>query len=255
VPRNGKTLNHLTLKRKREGSPDAPLFQAALSLLAVFPAFLGRYRVVVLKTSDSMLKKLEGSALREAIRLVHRGDREAFALIYRSYSELVHRICLRMLRDPAEAEDAAQDVFVRVFLKINTFRGESAFSSWLYRLTTNIALMRLRKKKRSWMPPRERKLDTDSSSEIDAPDLHVTDVFCRIDLQAAIDVLPDGYKAAFILHDVHGYGHKEIAEIFGYSVGNSKSQLHKARRRLRKLLDGIPKGERLDAKLNVACVN
>ena len=198
-----------------------------------------------------MLKKPEGSVLSEAIQLAHQGDREAFALIYRSYSGLVYRVCLRMLRNPAEAEDAAQDVFFRVFLKINTFRGDSAFSSWLYRLTTNVALMRLRKNKRSWTPPRERKLDTDSSSEIDAPDLYVTDVFCRIDLQAAIDVLPDGYKAAFILHDVHGYEHKEIAE----TLGNSKSQLHKARRRLRKLLDGIPKGERLDAKLKVACVN
>jgi len=118
-----------------------------------------------------MLKNPEGSALSETIRLAHRGDSEAFSLIYRSYSELVHRICLRMLRDPAEAEDAAQDVFIRVFLKINTFRGESAFSSWLYRLATNVALMRLRKNKRSWTPPGERKLDTDSFSEIAAPQL------------------------------------------------------------------------------------
>jgi RNA polymerase sigma-70 factor, ECF subfamily len=205
--------------------------------------------------SESMLKKLEGSALREAIRLFHRGDEEAFASIYRSYFELVRRICLRMLRDQAEAEDAAQDAFLQVFLKINTFRGESAFSSWLYRLTTNVALMRLRKNKRFWSPPKGRKLDLDSSNEINVSDPHVTDVFGRIDLQAAIHVLPDGYKAAFILHDVHGYGHREIAELFGYSVGNSKSQLHKARRRLRKLLDGIPKGERLDAKLKVACVH
>jgi len=202
-----------------------------------------------------MLKKPEGSALSEAIRLVHIGDNEAFALIYRSYSGLVHRICLRMLRDPAEAEDAVQDAFVLVFLKINTFRGESAFSSWLYRLATNVALMRLRKNKRSWTPPRERKLDIDSSSAIDAPDPHVTDVFGRIDLQAAIDVLPDGYKAAFILHDVHGYQHKEIAEIFGYSVGNSKSQLHKARRLLRKLMADMPKGGHQDTKPNTVCVS
>jgi len=202
-----------------------------------------------------MLKNPEGSALSETIRLAHRGDSEAFSLIYRSYSELVHRICLRMLRDPAEAEDAAQDVFIRVFLKINTFRGESAFSSWLYRLATNVALMRLRKNKRSWTPPGERKLDTDSVSEIAAPDPQITDLFGRIDLQAAIDVLPDGYKAAFILHDVHGYEHKEIAEIFGYSVGNSRSQLHKARRRLRKLLHGMPRGGHLDAKLKMVCVN
>lgn len=202
-----------------------------------------------------MLKKPEGLVLSRAIWLVHQGDREAFALIYRGYSELVHRICLRMLRDPAEAEDAAQDVFVRVFLKINTFRGESAFSSWLYRLTTNVALMRLRKNKRSWTPLRERNLDTDPCSEMDVPDPHVTDLFRRIDLQAAIDVLPEGYKAAFILHDVHGYDHKEIAAIFGYSIGNSKSQLHKARRRLRKLLDGMPRGGHQDTKPNTVCVS
>jgi RNA polymerase sigma-70 factor (ECF subfamily) len=114
--------------------------------------------------------------------------------------------------------------------------------------------MRLRKNKHSWSSPRERKLDTDPSSEIDAPDLHVSNLFGRIDLQAAIDVLPEGYKAAFILHDVHGYEHREIASIFGYSVGNSKSQLHKARRRLRKLLADMPRGH-LNAKLKVACVN
>src|SRR4029077_3304334 len=100
--------------------------------------------------SELMLRNPQGSALTEAIRLVRQGDREAFALIYQSYSELVRRVCLRMLRDPAEAEDAAQDVFFRVFLKINTFRGESAFSSWLYRLTTNIVLMRFRRNKHHW---------------------------------------------------------------------------------------------------------
>jgi RNA polymerase sigma-70 factor (ECF subfamily) len=205
--------------------------------------------------SESMLKNPEGSVLSQAIRLVHQGDREGFAFIYRSYSELVHRICYRMLRDPAEAEDAAQDVFLRVFLKINTFRGESAFSSWLYRLTTNVALMRLRKNKRSWTPLRERKPDTDPCSEIDAPDPRVTDLIGRLDLQGAIDVLPKGYKAAFILHDVHGYDHKEIAAIFGYSVGNSKSQLHKARRLLRKLMADMPKGGHQDTKPNTVCVS
>jgi len=196
-----------------------------------------------------MLRNPEDLALSEAIRLVHQGDREAFAFIYRSHSELVRRVCLRMLRDPAEAEDAAQDVFFRVFLKINTFRGESAFSSWLYRLTTNIVLMRFRRNKHNWTSLGECTADdSDPGSEIGAPDPHLSGLPARIDLQAAIDVLPDGYKAAFILHDVHGYDHKEIAEIFGYSVGNSKSQLHKARRRLRTLLADISTGGHLDAK-------
>jgi RNA polymerase sigma-70 factor (ECF subfamily) len=235
--------------------PSRELRESSLLILAVFLAAPDRYRLPVMETSETKIKKCEGAALNEAIRLVHQGDREAFAFVYRSYSQFVRRVCLRMLRDPAEVEDAAQDVFLRVFLKINTFRGESAFSSWLYRLTTNVALMRLRKNKRFWTTSKERKLDDDPSSEIDTPDPHVTDLFCRIDLQTAIDVLPEGYKAAFILHDVHGYDHREIAAIFGYSIGNSKSQVHKARRRLRKLLDGIPRGGHLDTKLKVVCVN
>src|SRR5881296_1638894 len=192
--------------------------------------------------SESMLKNPEGSALNETIRSAHRGDSEAFALIYRSYSELVHRICLRMLRDPAEAEDAAQDVFIRVFLKINTFRGESAFSSWLYRLATNIVLMRFRRNKHRWIPLEEcRGDDSDSCIEISATDLNLSGLLDRIDLQAAVSVLPHGYKTAFVLHDVQGYRPSEIAKMFGRSIETSKSQLHKAHLRLRKLLGGTPK--------------
>ena len=199
--------------------------------------------------SEPMLKNPEGSALTEAIRLVRQGDREALALIYESYSELVRRVCLRMLRDPTEAEDAAQDVFFRVFLKINTFRGASAFSSWLYRLTMNIVLMRFRRNKHNWTSLSECTADdNDASCEIGAPDLHLSGLSVWIDLQAAIDILPDGYKAAFILHDVHGYDHKEIAAIFGYSVGNSKSPLHKTRRRLRTLLVHISRSGHVGAK-------
>jgi RNA polymerase sigma-70 factor (ECF subfamily) len=180
----------------------------------------------------------------KAIRLFNQGDIQAFESIYRSYCEFVHRICLRMLRDPVEAEDAAQDVFVCVFRKINTFRGESAFSSWLYRLTTNSVLMRFRKKKHRWVPLEEpRDDDGVSYSEIEAVDLNLSGVLDRIDLQSALAVLPNGYKTAFVLHDIQGYDHHEIARMFGYSIGNSKSQLHKARLRLRSLLYGVPKKE------------
>jgi RNA polymerase sigma-70 factor, ECF subfamily len=205
---------------------------------------------------ESMLKRTEGSTLNEAIRSVVQGDRQAFAFIYLSYYELVRRICSRVLRDPAEVEDAAQDVFVSVFLKINTFRGESAFSSWLYRLTMNVVLMRLRRNKRFWRPPENRMPDNSApSTEIDFPDLRVSDPLRRIELQSAIDDLPEGYKAAFILHDVHGYRHKEIAAILGYSVGNSKSQLHKARMRLRMLLADSAGAQHLTVRLKALCVN
>jgi RNA polymerase sigma-70 factor, ECF subfamily len=177
----------------------------------------------------------------KAIRLFNQGDIQAFESIYRTYCEFVHRICLRMLRDPAEADDAAQDVFVCVFRKISTFRGESPFSSWLYRLTTNSVLMRFRKKKHTWISLEERGDDDCASySEIEAVDLNLSGVLDRIDLQSAIAVLPNGYKTAFVLHDIQGYDHREIAKMFGYSTGNSKSQLHKARLRLKSLLYGLP---------------
>jgi RNA polymerase sigma-70 factor (ECF subfamily) len=177
----------------------------------------------------------------KAIRLFNQGDIQAFESIYRSYCEFVHRICLRMLRDPVEADDAAQDVFVCVFRKINTFRGESAFSSWLYRLTTNSVLMRFRKKKHTWIPLEERRDDDGASySETEVVDLNLSGVLDRIDLQSAIAVLPNGYRTSFVLHDIQGYDHREIAKMFGYSTGNSKSQLHKARLRLRSLLYSVP---------------
>src|SRR6266404_3817345 len=140
------------------------------------------------------------------------GDTEAFEPIYTNYFGLVHSICLRMLGDPVEAEDVPQDTFVHLLRKIHMFRGESAFSSWLYRLTTNLVLMRFRRRNRKLSSLDEFLDDEDEGSayrEIGGPDLHLAGLFDRINLQAAIDVLPEGYKAAFILHDVHGYEHRE----------------------------------------------
>jgi RNA polymerase sigma-70 factor (ECF subfamily) len=185
-------------------------------------------------------------SLNKAIRLFNQGDGKAFEFIYRSYCDFVHRICLRMLRDPVETEDAVQDVFVCVFNKIHTFQGKSAFSSWLYRVATNIVLMRFRKNKHEhkWIPlDKPRGEDGNSCDEISAQDLNLSGLLDRIDLQSAIDVLPNGYKSALVLHDIQGYDHTEIAEMSGHSIGNSKSQLHKAHLRLRKLLGGTPKKE------------
>lgn len=179
----------------------------------------------------------------KAIRSFNGGDIHSFEFIYRSYCEFVYRICLRMLRDPIEAEDATQDVFVCVYRKINTFRGESAFSTWLYRLTTNSVLMRFRKNKHknAWISLEDhREEEAASCSKIDVRNMKLSGLLDRIALQTAIDVLPDGYRTAFVLHEIQGYDHHEIARMFGHSVGNSKSQLHKARVRLRKLLSGAP---------------
>jgi RNA polymerase sigma-70 factor, ECF subfamily len=161
-----------------------------------------------------------------------------FEDIYRSYVELVRRVCLRTLRDPIEAEDATQDVFVRVLLKLHTFRGEAALSSWLYRLAMNVVLMRFRKNRKLIS------MDEWSDAEIsDRTGTHVLESYPsnavdRIDLQNAINRLPSGVRTVFILHDIEGYRHREIAQFFGYSDGNSKAQLHRARIRLRKLLQG-----------------
>jgi RNA polymerase sigma-70 factor (ECF subfamily) len=165
------------------------------------------------------------------------GNIVAFEDVYKANSKLVRSLCLRMLRDPIEAEDAVQEVFLRVLLKLHTFRGESALSSWLYRLTTNIVLMRFRKNSQE-QPSRRMFLDDESEpgSQISKPDLYLNAAADRVDLQAAIDLLPGGTRAVFVLHEIQGYAHKEIAERFGYSIGNSKSQLYKARRRLRTLL-------------------
>jgi len=176
----------------------------------------------------------------DVVRLAQHGDAAAFERIYQLHRRKVYNLCLRMTGDRTEAEDLTQDVFLQLLRKIDTFRGESAFSTWLHRMSVNIVLMRFRKK-----PKAETPLDTIINPEEDSrtlpkefgqPDLRLNGVIDRITVQAAINELPPGYKVMFILHDIEGYNHDEIAEMFGCSVGNSKSQVHKARLRLRELL-------------------
>ena len=177
----------------------------------------------------------------EAIRLARQGDPDAFERLYELHSRRVYALCLRMANNPTEAEDLTQDAFLQLFRKIQSFRGESSFSTWLYRLTANVVLMRFRKKKLV-------QISLDETSERDeengrppmefgAPDLRLIGLLDRVNLERAIDQLPPGYREMFILHDIEGYEHNEIAQIVGCSTGNSKSQLHKARMRLRKLLE------------------
>jgi len=178
----------------------------------------------------------------EAIRRAQQGDAEAFEHLYRLHNRRVYALCLRMMNGNAsEAEDLTQEAFLRLFRKIGTFRAESAFSTWLYRLTFNIVLMRLRKKTVAEMISLDEPNDSDEENGGSPQDFGVADprlsgLVDRVSLQRAVNQLPAGYRSIFILHDVDGYEHHEIAEILGCSMGNSKSQLHKARVSIRQSL-------------------
>ena len=178
----------------------------------------------------------------EAIRLAQQGDERGFERIYRLHSQRVYALCLRMIKgSAAEAEELTQESFLQLFRKIGTFRGESAFSTWLHRLAFNIVLMRLRRHSfqvlslDEMLEPGEKTAGL-LQKHIGSRDLRLAGSADRMDLERALEQLPPGYKAVFILHDVQGYQHREIAAIRGCTLGNSKSQLHKARARLQHLL-------------------
>ena len=176
----------------------------------------------------------------EAVRLAQEGDSEGFERLYQLHGRRVYGLCLHMVKNHTEAEDLTQDAFLQTFRKIQTFRGDSLFSTWLHRLTVNIVLMSFRKRKHSEIPLDETLESNEESRrpnvEFSVPDLSLDGVIDRINLENAINQLPRGCKKMLVLHDVQGYEHDEISRILGCSVGNSKSQLHKARMRLRQLL-------------------
>jgi RNA polymerase sigma-70 factor (ECF subfamily) len=179
------------------------------------------------------------SASAELVARAQRGDESAFETLFRQNKQRVYALCLRMIGNTAEAEELTQEAFLQVFRKLHTFRGESAFSTWLHRLSVNTVLMRLRKKTLTVTSLEDDSTGDESDEprkEYGAPDLALTGSIDRLHLERAIAQLPPGYRQMFLLHDVQGYEHHEIAEMLGVSIGNSKSQLHKARMRLRKLL-------------------
>jgi RNA polymerase sigma-70 factor (ECF subfamily) len=163
------------------------------------------------------------------------GDTGAFEQLYERHNRRVYSLCLRMTQNVAEAEDLAQEAFIQLFRKIGSFRGESAFTTWLHRLTVNQVLMHFRK--------RSVKLErTTEEGETPVQIVRGTEnpnrmpVLDRISLDSALKQLPPGYRSVFVLHDIEGHEHDEIAKILGVAVGTSKSQLHKARMKLRRLL-------------------
>jgi RNA polymerase sigma-70 factor, ECF subfamily len=177
----------------------------------------------------------------EAIQRAKNGDADAFEYLYRAHCKRVYGLCLRMIKNSAEAEDLAQQAFLQVYRKLGTFRGESGFSTWLYRVTANVVLMHLRRKKPTEILTEDLQRPSSNGEvlcEYGPSDTSMLGALERLNLKRAIRKLPAGYKKLFLLHDVLGYQHNEIAELLGCSSGCSKSQLHKARKRLRRLLQG-----------------
>lgn len=184
---------------------------------------------------------IDSTAERQLVRRAQSGDGEAFASLYQSHWQKVYAICFRITRERAEAEDCAQEAFLQSFLRLSTFRGESALSTWLYRLTVNVVLMRLRGKHAKLVPlepgtSNEAGGETSLLNLFPVEDLGLLGAVDRIALNRALRKLPRGYRKIFLMHDVEGMAHSEIARRLGCSIGNSKSQLHQARLRLRRLL-------------------
>lgn len=171
----------------------------------------------------------------ELTQLSAEGDLEAFEMLYQKYHRRAYSLCLRMTNNVTEAEDLTQEAFIQLFRKAGSFRGDSAFTTWFHRLVVNQVLMYFRKRsvknekttEDGEMPER---LIPQNKTKANLPILN------RIDINKAIAALPPGYKSVFILHDVEGFEHSEVARILGISVGTSKSQLHKARLKLRGML-------------------
>ena len=190
--------------------------------------------------TDPRQKKAADVDETEAIERAKQGDAEAFQLLYERHKRRVYSLCLRMTGNTAEAEDLAQEAFLQLYRKISTFRGESAFSTWLHRLSVNVVLMHLRKKGLPVVSLEETTQggveDETPKKDFGADDIALAGSIDRLQLQRAVDSLPPGYRTIFVLHDVQGYEHNEIAAMVGCSIGNSKSQLHKARMKLRDLL-------------------
>jgi RNA polymerase sigma-70 factor (ECF subfamily) len=203
-----------------EETADIPLFQApAVQVVPVEAA-----AAVDINAADI-----------ELCRLAAQGDLAAFEVIYQRYHRRTYSLTLRMTGSQTEAEDLTQEVFIQLFRKIGSFRGDSAFSTWLHRLTVNQVLMHFRR--RSYKNEK-----TSEDGEMPEQTVHGTanpnkmPVVDRIALKNAIAELPNGYRNVFLLHDVEGFEHEEVARHLGISVGTSKSQLHKARLKLRVLL-------------------
>lgn len=163
------------------------------------------------------------------------GDMHAFEKLYERHNRRVYALCLRMTKNVAEAEDLAQEAFIQLFRKIGSFRGDSAFTTWLHRLVVNQVLMYFRQRR---VKTERTTVDGETPEPIvrGSENPNKMRIIDRLSLDHALSQLPRGYRSVFVLHDIEGREHEEIARILGVAVGTSKSQLHKARMKLRRLL-------------------
>jgi len=172
---------------------------------------------------------------------IERPEPEDFEHIYHLYSRRVYSLCLRMAGNIAEAEDLTQQAFLQAYKKLDTFRGESSFYTWLHRLAVNVVLMRLRRKRVVKEDSLEELTDPDNRSsawhgtKLRSSDTTALVAIDRVDVERALNQLPSGFRTILVLHDIEGYEHVEISGLLGCSIGTSKSQLHRARQRMRKL--------------------
>ena len=184
---------------------------------------------------DGSIREVDKATDLQLAKSASHNDMGAFEEIYKRHHRRVYSICLRMLQNASEAEDLTQDVFIQLYRKIGSFRGDSAFTTWLHRMTVNQVLMHFRKRTVKFEKTTEEGETPVQivSGSANPERMRIVD---KIALDNAIEQLPTGYKNVFVLHDVEGFEHEEVARILGCSVGTSKSQLHKARLKLQNLL-------------------
>lgn len=212
------------------------LTSVAIDQEAAFGIEASNAQAVLVAPSVETVEVLDANAPDLALcQMAGTGNLQAFEMIYQRYHRRTYSLCLRMTNSQTEAEDLTQEVFIQLFRKIGSFRGDSAFSTWLHRLTVNQVLMHFRRRS-------VKNEKTSDDGEVPEQTVHGTanpnkmPVIDRIALKNAIAELPNGYRNVFVLHDVEGYEHEEVARMMGISIGTSKSQLHKARLKLRGLL-------------------
>lgn len=176
------------------------------------------------------------------VEACRRGERRAMEALYHRYKRRVFGLVTRIV-GPGESEEVAQEVFVRIFRGLSRFRGDSQLSTWIYRLAVNAALSHVTRR-----PRHEGHVDDEALANLPAPEVCDTDPSLSQRLERALAHLPAGYRAVLVLHDIHGMNHEEVAEILGCQVGTSKSQLHKARARMRELLGPALAAERAEQR-------